>query len=131
MFLHELNDEQKEAFICLAHNVVVSDGELSPGEHLMMDKLKREIGLAQEFEPHYIPVVGIGTLFDSRHSRIATIIALIRLGYADGAFEIEEQFLLREVCDVFEVTEQDFTLIENWVRRLIALEKEAQSFMST
>ena len=131
MFLHELNDQQKEAFICLAHDVVVSDGELSPGEHLMMEKLKREIGLSPDFEPHYIPVMGIGNIFDSRHSRVATIIALIRLGYADGAFEIEEQFLLREVCDVFEVTEQDFTLIENWVRRLIALEKEAQSFMSS
>ena len=60
---------------------------------------------------------------------MATIIALIRLGYADGAFEIEEQFLLREICVTFEVTESDFTLIENWVRRLIALEKETRAFM--
>ena len=43
MFLHELDDKQKEAFICLAHDVVVSDGELSAGERWMMDDLKREI----------------------------------------------------------------------------------------
>jgi hypothetical protein len=54
---------------------------------------------------------------------------LTPLGYADGAFEIEEQFLLKEICAAFEVTESDFTIIENWVCRLIALEKEARIFM--
>ena len=129
MFLHEFNERQKEAFICLAHNVVVSDGELSPGEQLMMDQLCREIDLRDGFEPQYIPVEGIDEIFDTRKTRVAIIIALIRLGYADGAFEIEEQFLLKDVCSAFKVSEQDFTLIENWVRRLIALEREASSFM--
>ena len=36
MFLATLTQEQKEAFICLAHNVVVSDGDLTVGEKLMM-----------------------------------------------------------------------------------------------
>jgi tellurite resistance protein len=129
MFLHELDNKQKEAFICLAHDVVVSDGELSAGERWMMDDLKREIGLSSEFEPHYMPVDGIGEIFDTKRARVATIIALIRLGYADGAFEIEEQLLLKEICAVFEITESDFSIIENWVRRLIALEKEARAFM--
>ena len=76
-----------------------------------------------------MPIDGIGEIFNTKSSRVATIIALIRLGYADGAFEIEEQFLLREISVIFEITESDFTIIENWVRRLIALEKEARTFM--
>ena len=129
MFLHELSNQQKEAFICLAHDVVVSDGDLSPGEQLMMDELKREIDLPAEFEPHYVPVAGIEEIFNTKSSRVAIVIALIRLGYADGAFEVEEQFLLKEICKAFEVSESDFTRLENWVRRLIALEKEARAFM--
>jgi|TARA_B110000211_G_scaffold66918_1_gene77321 tellurite resistance protein len=129
MFLYDLNRNQKEAFICLAHVVAVSDGELSPGEQQMMGELKREIGLSSAFEPHYMPIDGIGDIFNTRSSRVATIIALIRLGYADGEFEIEEQFLLKEICATFEVTEPDFTIIENWVRRLVALEREARAFM--
>ena len=129
MFLHELNNRQKEAFICLAHDIVVSDGILSPGEEIMMAQLRREIGLSENFEPHYIPTEGVDGIFDTIPARIAVIINLIRLGYADGAFEIEEQFLLKEICQRFEVTEQQFSVIENWVRRLIALEKEASSFM--
>ena len=104
MFLPELNDQQKEAFICLAHDVVVSDGELSPGEHLMMEQLRLEINLPADFEAHYISLEGIEETFDSRHSRVAIVIALIRLGYADGAFEIEEQFLLKGVCKTFKIT---------------------------
>ena len=129
MFLYELDRKQKETFICLAHVVAVSDGELSPEERLMMNELKREIDLSPEFEPHYMPINGIREVFITRSARVATIIALTRLGYADGAFEIEEQFLLKEICAAFEVTEFDFTIIENWVRRLIALEKEARAFM--
>ena len=129
MFLYELNRKQKETFICLAHVVAVSDGELSPEERLMMNELNKEIDLSSEFEPHYIPIDGIREVFNTRSVRVATIIALIRLGYADGAFEIEEQFLLKEICETFEVTESDFTIIENWVCRLIALEKEARTFM--
>lgn len=129
MFLNELSEQQKKAFICLAHDVVVSDGVLTSGEQLMMDQLRREIGLTEDFEPHYIPTDGVDAIFDTRPARIAVIINLIRLGYADGAFEIEEQFLLKEICELFEVSEQQFSSIENWVRRLIALEKEASSFM--
>ena len=129
MFLSELDNNQKEAFTCLAHVVVVSDGELGPGEQLMMDELKREIGLSSEFEPHYMPIDGVGEIFNTRNARVATIIALIRLDYADGTFEIEEQFLLKKIYETFEVTESDLTIIENWVRRLIALEKEARAFM--
>jgi uncharacterized tellurite resistance protein B-like protein len=129
MFLHELSETQKEAFICLAHDIVVSDGELNPGEKIMMAELRREIGLNDAFVPHYIPIEGIEEIFDTRKSRIAIVIALIRLGYADGAFEIEEQFLLKLICKSFDVSNADFIGMENWVRRLINLEKEAHAFM--
>ena len=65
----------------------------------------------------------------SRRSRIVALIALIRIGYADGAFEIEEQCLLSDLCRAFDISDADFGLIQNWVRRLIALEREAQSLM--
>ena len=107
---------------------VVSDGELNPAEQMMMEQLRREISLPAEFEPHYIPLTGIDAIFDTRQSHIAVIIALIRLGYADGKFEIEEQFILKEVCEIFGVSEDEFSRIENWVRRLISLQKEAQDF---
>ena len=128
MLLSLLTDEQKEAFFCLAHDVVVSDGDLTPGEQAMMEEMRREMGLASDFEPHYLGVEGMEQLFDTKKTRATVVISLIRLGYADGAFEIEEQSFLKLLCKTFEISESEFVLIENWVRRLIALEREANAF---
>lgn len=129
MFLQEFDKTQKEAFICLGHNVVVADGDLTPDEQVMMNNLKREIGLETSFDPHYITLDGINEIFTTHRSRVAVLINLVRLGYADGAFEVEEQMLVEQVCKHLEIGDEEFSRIENWVRRLIALEKEALALM--
>jgi len=129
MFLSSLNDHQKKTFFCLAHNVVVSDGELSVGEQVMMEAMRREMNLCPEFESHYLPLNGVESIFHSKRSRSIVLMSLIRLAYADGAFEIEEQFLIYELQKLFEISKEDFNLIDNWVRRLIALEREANGFL--
>ena len=55
---------------------------------------------------------------------------MIKLSYVDGAFEIEEECLLKEIARAFEISDTDFLLLDNWVRRLSALEDEANTFFS-
>jgi tellurite resistance protein len=125
MWLSSLTSEQREALMGLAHNVVVSDGLLDPNEEGMLDEFKREMELNQ-VDVEYLELSGIEQIFDSRKSRVIALVNLLRLGYADGAFEIEEECLLREVCKAFQLPDADFLLLENWVRRLVALEDEAR-----
>ncbi len=129
MFLSSLNQAQKEAFFCLAHNVVVSDGEFQVGEEVMMESMRREMNLKSDFKPHYVDLAGIDLTFPNKRSRSIAMISLIQLAYADGAFEIEEQCFLNDLATAFKISDDDFQLIDNWVRRLIALEKEAQDFL--
>lgn len=113
----------------LAHNVVVSDGLLDPNEEGMLDEFKREMDLHPGVEVEYLELDGIDRTFDSRRSRLIVLLNLLRLSYADGAFEIEEECLLKEVSRAFNVSDEEFLLLDNWVRRLIALEGEAKSLM--
>lgn len=129
MFLSSLTQEQKETFLCLAHNVVVSDGDLTVGEELMMEDMRREMNMDRGYVPHYVELEGIEQIFTTRRARSTAMIALIRLGYADGAFEVEEESFLRVLCQAFEISDADFSLIDNWVKRLVALEKETSVFM--
>lgn len=129
MWLSSLSSEQRKALLGLAHNVVVSDGLLDPNEEGMLDEFKREMELTQSQEVEYLELSGIERIFDSRKSRVVALVNLLRLGYVDGAFEIEEECLLREVCHAFQLPEEEFLLLENWVRRLIALEDEARGLM--
>tara|TARA_B100002003_G_scaffold209472_1_gene204727 strand:- start:28141 stop:28488 length:348 start_codon:yes stop_codon:yes gene_type:complete len=115
--------------MCLAHNVVVSDGDLSTGEEVMMEQMRREMNLEATFAPEYVDIKGIEDIFDTKRSRAVALISLIRLGYADGAFEIEEQCFLRELSNQFAISDHEFGLIDNWVKRLISLEREANVFL--
>jgi tellurite resistance protein len=129
MLLSTLNRKQQESFICLAHSVVVSDGDLSPGEQGMLDDMRREMALPESVEACYLNIKGMDEVFDTKQVRAVAMIALIRLAYADGAFEIEEQCFLRDLSRAFELSNPDFELIDNWVGRLLALEREAFEFM--
>ncbi len=130
MWLSSLTNEQREALLGLAHNVVVSDGLLDPNEEGMLDEFRREMELKGNDEIEYLELSGIETVFDTRKSRFVALINLLRLSYADGAFEIEEECLLKEICSAFGVEDDDFMLLDNWVRRLIALEEEARNLLT-
>ncbi len=131
MWLASLKPEQRQALIGLAHDVVVSDGLLDPNEEGMLDEFKREMELNVATESEYLELDGIEGIFDTRKSRLIALLNLLRLSYADGAFEIEEECLLKEISRAFDVTDDDFMLLDNWVRRLVALEDEARSLVGT
>ncbi len=130
MWLSTLSDAQRTALMGLAHNVVVSDGLLDPNEETMLGEFRREMSLSQSEELDYLELDGIEQIFDTRQSRMVALLNLLRLSYSDGAFEIEEECLLKEISAVFKVADEEFLLLDNWVRRLVGLEEEAQSFIS-
>ena len=129
MWLAALSVKQREALLGLAHDVVVSDGLLDPNEEGMLDEFKREMELNPALEGEYLELDGIGATFDTRKARIIALLNLIRLSYADGAFEIEEECLLKEVSRGFGIDGEEFKLLDNWVRRLLSLESEARDLM--
>ena len=129
MWLSALSSEQRQALLGLAHNVVVSDGLLDPNEEGMLDEFRREMGLHPTVEAEYLELDGVDATFDTRRSRIIVLLNLLRLSYADGAFEIEEECLLKEVGRAFGVTDGEFRLLDNWVRRFLSLEEEARILM--
>ena len=90
----------------------------------MLFELKREMALSDVGEVEYLELDGIQNVFQDRRSRIIVVINLLKLSYVDGAFEIEEECLLKEIARTFDITDQEFLLLDNWVRRLTALEDE-------
>ena len=130
MWLSSLSTDQRHVMARLAPNVIVSDGLLDPNEEGMLVELKREMGLSELKELEYLDLQGIHDIFQDRRSRVIVVLNLIKLSYVDGAFEIEEECLLKEIARAFEISDTDFLLLDNWVRRLSALEDEANTFFS-
>ncbi|MAI16849.1 MAG: hypothetical protein CMP94_05670 [Gammaproteobacteria bacterium] len=130
MWLSSFSTDQRHAMLGLAHNVIVSDGLLDPNEEGMLLELKQEMGLSEVEELDYLELEGIQDVFQDKRSRMVVVINLIKLSYVDGAFEIEEECLLKEIASSFDISDNDFLLLDNWVRRLSALEEEAQAFFN-
>lgn len=130
MWLSSFSTDQRHAMLGLAHNVIVSDGLLDPNEEGMLLELKQEMGLSEIEELDYLELEGIQDVFQDKRSRMVVVINLIKLSYVDGAFEIEEECLLKEIASSFDISDNDFLLLDNWVRRLSALEEEAQAFFN-
>ncbi|MCP5180283.1 MAG: hypothetical protein H6993_14525 [Pseudomonadales bacterium] len=130
MWLSQLSASQRLALLDLAHNVVVSDGLLDPGEEGMLSEFKAEMGLPDSHETGYLPLDGLAETFPDRRSRVVAIINLLQLSYADGAFEVEEECLLKEISRLFAFSEEEFLLLDNWVRRWLVLQREAMGFMA-
>ncbi len=129
MWLSALDRRQRETLLGLAHNVVVSDGLLDPNEELMIAQFKREMDLSPDTETDYVELDGIERVFDTPRVRRIVLINLIHLSYADGALEIEEECVLREVAVAFGVPRAELEQLDNWVKRFVALEQEAQAFL--
>ena len=130
MWLSSFSGDQRLVMLRLAHNVIVSDGLLDPNEEGMLLELKQEMGLSELEELEYLELQGIQDIFQDRRSRVVVVINLIKLSYVDGAFEIEEECLLKEIARAFDISDTEFLLLDNWVRRLSALEKEAEAFFT-
>ncbi|MDZ7825738.1 MAG: hypothetical protein U5R48_06785 [Gammaproteobacteria bacterium] len=124
MWLDSLTTSQRETMLDLAHSVIVSDGLLDPNEECMLDQFRREMALSPEHRPRYVAVNGMERVFDARRARRIVLLNLIQLSYVDGALEIEEECLLRELAGVFGVPDDEFALLENWVKRLVTLQQE-------
>lgn len=129
MWLSSLSEEQRRALLGLAHNVVVSDGLLDPNEESMLNEFKREMALSPATEADYLELDGIDRVFTTRRVRTVAMLNLLRLCYVDGAFEIEEECVLKDVAAAFGIDDGQFLLMNNWVKRLVGLEEEAAAFM--
>jgi tellurite resistance protein len=129
MWLEALTKPQREALLRLAHNVIVSDGVLHPNEELLINEFRREMDLHPVKPVEYIDLDGLEVIFDSHRARTIAILNLIHISYVDGAFEIEEECMLRQLARQFDIDDGRFMLMDNWVRRMLALEQEARAFM--
>ncbi len=129
MYLGILTDPQRQAFICLAHSVIVSDGEFTESERRMLTEMRREMSLADDTEGYYVPIEGMAQTFETERSRMVALLALVMLSYADGAFDIEERCYLDDLRRELRVSDQTFSQIQSLARRAVSLEKEAQALL--
>lgn len=132
MFLSYLNEDEKKAFLKLAKEFVMVDGEYSPEEEDLLREFAEEMNIRTDLAP----ILELGDIerqelfdaFGSRRSQISAVLELIGMGYADGEYCSNERSFIRQMADTFELSNEDLDRFEDWVLRQLHLFQEATTF---
>jgi tellurite resistance protein len=130
MFLNMLTEAQKKAFLAIAMKIIGADGLLDPRERQMIEGMRYEMGLWNETDLPKGSIEELAKPFDTRQSRVTLMLEGIALAYVDEEYTSEEEKILRALALVFELSEEEAAVMENWVLRYKDLIKEATAMFS-
>lgn len=132
MFLVNLTDEQKSAFLSLAQNLVSADGVVNDDEASMLEQYKQEMSLPASTT---IPHQGIDQcmeVFKTASSMVKKqiVFELVALACADNNYAREEHHLLEDVGTALELDAYFLGECRAYVRELTALYERIAKLVS-
>ncbi len=80
-------------------------------------------------EAEDVPVADLPKLFDDRVSRVAFLLEIVGMGYADQTFDPRESKLVGEIVNALADEDDLLGRITSWVQRQVLLVKEAHELM--
>ena len=128
MFLNNLSESEKKAFLTLAKEFILVDGVLSPEEEDFIKIMKAEMSIEEGYPDGEKTRKELFDIFSTKKSQIAAVIEMQGLGYANMEYHIQEKAFIKEMADHFNITEAELDGIDDWVVRQVALLYEANEF---
>ncbi len=129
MWLMTLTESQRGALIGLAQHLVHADDVVDISEEFMLEDFRRQMKLYGNSGAPSESIEHLAMRFDTRMSRSVALLNLLRLGYADGSFDVEEESLMLRFAEALLFSDSDYRVFEDWVRRLAVLEAEGKKLM--
>ena len=126
MFVQYLNERQQGVLLHYADRVMRVDGAINAKEMVHIDMLREQAAPGTKAED--LPVAELPRVFEDRSSRIAFLLELVGMGYANEAFDPRQSELVEAVAAAFSL-DTDMDDVESWVRRQLLLTREARELM--
>lgn len=128
MFVQYLNDRQQGVLLHYAHEMMRVDGAVAGEELALLDVLRDQAQPGVEAED--VPLRELAGIFDDRLTRVAFLLEVVGMGYANRDFDPAESQLAGDLADALGLNE-DGTLegVKSWVQRQLLLVREANQLM--
>ena len=119
MFVQYLNKRQQGALLHYAHEMMRVDGTVA-GEELAFLNLLRD-SAQPGAEAKGVPLKDLAGLFNERLPRVAFLLDVVGMGYADQDFEPTEDELARDLTEALALDDAILSDVKFWVKHSIAL----------
>ncbi len=128
MFIQHLNSEQQTALFSFAKKIIAIDGYIDEKEELMLGTIRSQCEANLNFDRE-LGLEKLGNMFEHRHQKVAFMLELIGVAYADETYHESEKAIIGHVAEVLGISSSLLTDMESWVKRQMILVKEANLFM--
>ena len=130
MFLGQLNNEQKLAFLGLSRQVIMADQELCVREVDLLKRMRSEMDLDSEALVQTPQLEDLPSIFNDSRSQGIAILELMRVAWTDSNFEWRENRMVADVAHTLGIPDQRATAMQQWALKLKDLLDEAVDLWS-
>jgi uncharacterized tellurite resistance protein B-like protein len=116
MFLSRLNQDQRKSFLALATKMALADGRVAVQEIALLEGLADAFGHDMDVPAEEIFGATNIEPFDTRSSRIITLVGMFVVAYIDESLHIDESAVLQETIVAFEFSDEDVERIQEWAK---------------
>ncbi|MBV7507824.1 hypothetical protein KW850_21575 [Bacillus sp. sid0103] len=117
MFLEELEQEEKIAFLELAALLARIDGKLSIYENSLLKRYQREMEL-EDYKLRGLSLEDILNEFKSERSKYIVLTEIFQLIYSDGVFHDHESEFVHIIKTHFGFASSEFGTFKDWVGKI-------------
>ncbi len=116
MFLNSLSREQRISFLALAAKMALADGKVSPKEIPLLQELGDGFGHDLEFPVDSVKGPPNTTAFDTRASKVLTLLGIFVIAYVDDHLHVNEGDILGEITIAFGFSEPELIAFKTWAK---------------
>jgi hypothetical protein len=115
MFLKDLDDKEKKAFLYLAKKLVLIDNKLMASELSLLKNLSEEMGILVKDALEIDYINELNEIYKTKRSKMYILMELISLGYADNDFCVRENEFISGIANVLAISDKVLLTLEKWV----------------
>ncbi|EHR1106430.1 TerB family tellurite resistance protein [Vibrio parahaemolyticus] len=128
MFIQNLNLEQQSALYHFSKKLIVADDHVDERETLLLETIAAQCSDNVDFDKIFT-LDELSTLFSNNTQKIAFLIELLGVGYADQVLEESEDNFIKHIAETIGVELHSLDELKSWVQRQMALVVEAQKLL--
>ena len=133
MFLHLLNQAQKQCFCNVVRFIVTADGVVDEKEKRLLAMAQRELAL-DELPPRITSLALLATqlnVFDSPLARNILLIESVAAAMADGDIPKSEMEVLEGICDCLKMPREKISECTGFAKKFHDLIQEGEKLVFT
>jgi len=122
MFLNRLNNEEKKAFLSLAHHMARVDLNFMDEQKQIISQYCLEMGIDDiEYDESKFDLVKVLKTFTNSKSQKIVLLEIMALVYADNILHETEQEIIDIMCKEFNINSNLANVFGEWSKAIMAL----------